>query len=54
MEIIVVPPEFVILFSIPIIGFVYIASKTLEFWPPFLFYIISQVGLAFLTRYIYG
>ena len=54
METIIIPPEFVIFFFIPIIGFFYIASKTLKFWPPFTFYIVTQVLLATFARYMFG
>ena len=54
MEVIIVPQEFAILFSIPIIGFFVIANRSYSFWPAFTFYISAQVGLAALARYLYG
>ena len=54
VEFIVVPPEFAILFLVPIIG-AFLLFHYLDnlFWAV-LFYFSSQIGLALLAHYIYG
>jgi len=54
VEFIIVPPEFGVLFLIPLIGS-YLIFRFFDnlFWVA-LFYITSQIGLASLAHYIYG
>ena len=53
-NIIVVPPEFGILFLIPIIGTYFVFDKTDDLMYSALFYITTQIGLACLAHHIYG
>lgn len=52
--IIIIPPEFSLLFFIPIIGFFYVFDKSSKFSTALFFYLFSQIALAMLARYIYG
>ena len=54
VEFIIVPPEFGVLFLLPLIG-AYLIFKITDnlFWVA-LFYITSSIGLALLAHYIYG
>ena len=54
VEFIIVPPEFGILFILPMLG-AYLLFHYLDnlFWAA-LFYFSSQIGLALLAHHIYG
>ncbi|NDG53526.1 MAG: hypothetical protein EBY39_10975 [Flavobacteriia bacterium] len=54
VEFVIVPPEFGILFVLPMIG-AYLLFRYSDnlFWPS-LFYFSSQIGLALLAHNIYG
>lgn len=53
-NLIVVPPEFGILFLIPIIGSYFVFNRTDDLGCTVFFYLTFQIGLAALARYIYG
>jgi len=54
VEFIIVPPEFGILFLLPLIGSYLIFKITDNLFWVALFYITSSIGLASLAHYIYG
>ena len=49
-----VPPEFTILFLIPIVGTFFIYDKTADMSISFLFYVSTQMGIATLAHYMYS
>ncbi len=53
-NLIVVPPEFGILFLIPIIGAYFVFEKTDDLTHSAIFYVVTQIGLACLAHHIYG
>jgi len=54
MELIVVPPEFALLFIMPIIGFTLMLYKDKDLSVSLFVYLFLQIGLCALARYIYG
>tara|TARA_B100001059_G_C17568830_1_gene443893 strand:+ start:500 stop:682 length:183 start_codon:yes stop_codon:yes gene_type:complete len=54
VEFIVVPPEFAMLFLIPIVGAFLIFDRFCSLFWAAAFYFTSQIGLALLARHIYG
>ena len=54
VEFIVVPPEFAMLFFIPIVGAFLIFERFGNLFWTAVFYFSSQIGLALLARHIYG
>ena len=53
-NLIVVPPNFGILFLIPIIGTYFVFEKTDNLMYSAIFYTVTQIGLACLAHHIYG
>ena len=53
-NLIVVPPEFGVLFLVPVIGSFFLFKRTDDFGCTAFFYLITQIGLAALAHYIYG
>lgn len=51
---IIIPPEFTILFLIPIFGTIFIYDKTADLSVSFLFYVTTQIGIATLAHYMYS
>lgn len=51
---IIVPPEFTLLFLIPILGTLFIYDKTNDMSISFLFYVLSQIAIASLAHHMYG
>ena len=49
-----VPPEFTMLFLIPIFGTFFIYDKTADISISLLFYISTQMGIATLAHYMYS
>ena len=49
-----VPPEFTILFIIPIFGTLFIYDKTADMSISFFFYVSTQMGIATLAHYMYS
>ena len=54
MDLIVVPPEFALLFFLPMIGFGLTLRKGHDVSLAVVIYLVSQIGLCILARYIYG
>ena len=54
MELVTIPPEFALLFFIPVIGFGLSLKKGYDVSLTVAAYLISQIGLCILARYIYG
>lgn len=48
-----VPPGFVLLFLIPIVGAFFVYNKTVDLSITLLFYFLTQVGIASLAYYLY-
>ena len=54
MELIVVPPEFALLFFVPIAVFAFLLHRGEELSVAVFSYLAFQVGLCVLARYIYA
>jgi hypothetical protein len=53
-DIIVVPPEFALLFILPILAFIFTLRRDHELSLAVFVYLILQITLAVSARYIYG
>jgi|TARA_B100001094_G_scaffold323508_1_gene374518 hypothetical protein len=54
MELIVVPPEFALLFIMPVLGFASMLYNDKDLLASVFVYLFLQIGLCALARYIYG
>ena len=54
MELIVIPPEFALLFFVPIAAFVFMLYRDKDLPISVFVYLVFQISLCALARYIYG
>ena len=54
MELIIIPPEFALLFIMPMLGFALMLYKDKDLSASVFVYLFLQIGLCALARYIYG
>jgi len=54
MALVIVPPEFALLFITPILAFTFMLYKDKDLSASVFVYLFLQIGLCALARYIYG